>query len=140
MAPNSTAEIGIWKTRGRLPDSNSDTGNTRGLGGQLHSSVSARIPPDVSEARYISEEQRPVSFRTVPLNRTLLLHLLSQYTFRTHTQTDRWDRRQFYAISAYARHIHTERRANNIDSVLVSVFDATSTDTCGCRLGQVGLG
>jgi len=32
----------------------------------------------------------------------------------THTQTDRWARRQVYTISAYARYIDRERRANNV--------------------------
>jgi len=43
--------------------------------------------------------------------------ILPQYTFQTDRltdrQTDRWDRRQLDSMSAYARYIDRERRANN---------------------------
>jgi len=54
---------------------------------------------------------------TIPNSIRIQSAVLPQYTFRTDrptdTQTDRWTRRQVYTISAYARYIDRERRANN---------------------------
>jgi len=52
---------------------------------------------------------------TIPNGIRIHSAVFPQYTFWSDRQTHRWDRRQVYTISAYARCIDRKRRANNVD-------------------------